>query len=140
MVVVMIWFQTDAARFADAYYNHAPRLALPGSVFLFRKSNTDFRDGALWRARGVGNKRFLIAAVEVNTLGVATVGRGGYGEAAVIGGFTAFSGGRLSVGLKGTKFLFGSAMRAEKDEGGYEDYAQDYQGDKGDEKIGRCGA
>lgn len=62
---------------------------------------------------------------------------GGYGEAAVIGGFIASSGGSLGLGLK---FLFGLAMRAEEDQGGYENYAKDYQGHECDEETGRCGA
>lgn len=71
-----------------------------------------------------------------DTLGAGARGRSRYGEAAVIGGLIAYFGTGLRVALEGLESFFGGALRAEEEQGGHQNHADDYEGDERNEEIG----
>lgn len=79
------------------------------------------------------------ATVEIDAFGVATVGRSGYGETAMIGVLTRVSGRVLGIALESLDFWFGGAVRTEKRQGGNQSDANDEEADKHNEEMGHGG-
>lgn len=68
------------------------------------------------RARRAGDQGELIGiTVEIDALRAAAVGRSGYGETVVIGGFITVGRGGLGVALEGLESSFGGPVGAEKE-------------------------
>lgn len=48
--VLFVWLESNTALFADVDNNDTARLALAGTVLLFREGDMNLGHGALWRA------------------------------------------------------------------------------------------